>query len=178
QDSTHIAADVLTVGLTHKVFRVEASGFHGREPDENRWNIERGAIDSWSTRFTVNPAKNWSTQYSLAYLVSPESEHADEDIRRMTASLMYNRPMTHGEWSSTLLWGRNHTLPTQLIWNSYLAESTLRFAEKNRIWTRIENVDRTSASLYRRIRPRVQARAASLHCARRAGDLVWRARFT
>src|SRR6185312_7850319 len=74
QDSTHIAADVLTVGLTHKVFRVEASGFHGREPDENRWNIEHGAIDSWSTRFTVNPAKNWSTQYSLAYLVSPESE--------------------------------------------------------------------------------------------------------
>lgn len=147
QDSTHIAADVLTVGLTHKFFRIEASGFHGREPDEKRWNIESGTIDSWSARFTVNPAKNWSAQYSLAYLVSPEALHPDEDIRRMTASVMYNRPMTHGEWSSTLLWGRNRNLPTQLVWNSYLAESTLRFAERNRVWTRIENVDRTNELL-------------------------------
>src|SRR5205807_1694897 len=70
QDSTHIAADVITVGLTHKIFRVEASGFHGREPDEDRWDIDSGRIDSWSTRFTLNPARNWSMQYSLANLVS------------------------------------------------------------------------------------------------------------
>src|SRR3954470_12780075 len=50
QDSTHIASDVLTVGLTYKNFRLEASGFHGREPDEYRWNIDSGNIDSWSTR--------------------------------------------------------------------------------------------------------------------------------
>jgi hypothetical protein len=147
QDSTHIAADVLTVGLTHKFVRVEASGFHGREPDENRWNIEHGAIDSWSTRFTLNPAKDWSMQYSIGRLASPEALHPDEDIRRMTASVMYNRPMANGEWSSTLLWGRNHNLPTRLVWNGYLAESTLRFAEKNRVWTRIENVDRTNELL-------------------------------
>ena len=65
----------------------------------------------------------------------------------MTASVMYNKPFAHGEWSSMLLWGRNRTLPTQLVWNSYLAESTLRFAEKNRVWTRIENVDRTNELL-------------------------------
>ncbi len=147
QDSTHIAADVLTVALTHKFFRLEASGFHGREPDENRWNIESGRIDSWSTRFTVNPATNWSAQYSFGRLASPEALHADEDIERMTASLMYNLPTAHGEWSSMLLWGRNRNLPSQLVWNSYLAESTLRFKEKNRIWTRIENVDRTNELL-------------------------------
>jgi hypothetical protein len=37
QDSTHIAYDVLTVGLTHRIARIEFSGFHGAEPDENRW---------------------------------------------------------------------------------------------------------------------------------------------
>ena len=147
QDSTHIAADVLTVGLTYEFFRIEASGFHGREPDENRWNIEHGAIDSWSTRLTVNPAKNWSAQYSFGQLISPEALHADEDILRMTASVMYNKPLSRGEWSSMLLWGRNRTLPTQLVWNSYLAESTFRFAEKNRVWMRIENVDRTNELL-------------------------------
>src|SRR6185437_11644788 len=33
QDSTHIADDVVTGGLTYKNVRIEASGFHGREPD-------------------------------------------------------------------------------------------------------------------------------------------------
>jgi hypothetical protein len=33
QDSTHIANDVLTLGLTYKIARLEISGFHGREPD-------------------------------------------------------------------------------------------------------------------------------------------------
>jgi hypothetical protein len=147
QDSTHIAADVLTLSLTHKFFRIEASGFHGREPDENRWNIEHGAIDSWSTRLTVNPAKNWSAQYSFGRLTSPEALHPDEDTDRMTASVMYNRPIAHGEWSSMLLWGRNSEVAEHIVWNGYLAESTLRFTEKNRVWTRIENVDRTNELL-------------------------------
>src|SRR5438067_1073877 len=72
QDSTHIADDVITVGLTHRVFRLEASGFHGREPDEQRWDLDQGKMDSWSGRFTVNPAQNWSFQYSFAHLFSPE----------------------------------------------------------------------------------------------------------
>src|SRR6185437_12331132 len=37
EDSTHIAADVITAGLAYRDFRIEGSGFHGREPDENRW---------------------------------------------------------------------------------------------------------------------------------------------
>ena len=53
--------------------RVEASGFHGREPDEYRWDINAGAIDSWSTRLTVQPGKNWSGQYSYARIASPEA---------------------------------------------------------------------------------------------------------
>ena len=53
QDSTHIAADVITFGIGHRSLRLEASGFHGREPDEYRWNINSGKIDSWSARVTV-----------------------------------------------------------------------------------------------------------------------------
>ncbi len=66
EDSTHIADDVVTVGVTSGIDRVEASGFHGREPDEHRWEIQQGTIDSWSTRLTVQPGKNWSGQYSYA----------------------------------------------------------------------------------------------------------------
>jgi hypothetical protein len=147
EDSTHIADDVITVGFTHRALRVEASGFHGREPDEFRWDLDSGKIDSWSTRVTVNPAQNWSAQYSIAGLISPEALHPNEDIRRMTASVMYNRPFVHGNWASTLLWGRNLSLPTREVFNAYLAESTIRFSERNYVWTRIENVDRTNELL-------------------------------
>jgi hypothetical protein len=147
QDSTHIANDVITAGLTYKLMRIEASGFHGGEPDESRWNIDSGKIDSWSTRLTVQPGQNWSAQYSFAHLVSPEALHPEENVRRMTASVMYNRPLAGGSWATTLLWGRNFTIPEGQVFNSYLAESTLHFAANERIWGRIENVDRSSELL-------------------------------
>lgn len=147
QDSTHIASDVATIGFTYRNARVEASGFHGREPDEHRWNIDPGKLDSWSTRLTLEPGANWTLQYSVAQLHSPEALAAGEDVRRMTASAMYNRPLANGSWSSLLLWGRNQSLSDGNVGNSYLLESTLRFFSRNAVWTRIENVDRTNELL-------------------------------
>lgn len=147
EDSTHIANDVVTVGFTHKNVRLEASGYHGREPDEHRWNIDSGEIDSWSARLTFNPGQNWSFQYSIANLSRPEALQPLEDVRRMTASLIYNRPLRAGNWSSMLLWGRNQSVSDGNTGNGYLLESTLRFANRNHLWTRIENVDRTTALL-------------------------------
>jgi hypothetical protein len=147
EDSTHIASDVVTFGITHRSFRLEASGFHGREPDEDRWDIDSGKIDSWSMRVSVNPAQNWSAQYSIAQLRSPEALVPDEDIRRMTASLMYNRPIRNGNWVTLVLWGRNHSLQDGNVGNAYLAESTLRFLNRNYFWGRIENTDRTNELL-------------------------------
>ena len=143
EDSTHISDDVITVGLSHKLARIEASGFHGREPNENRWNIDAGKLDSWSTRLTVNPAANWSLQYSFAHLTSPEALFPASDVQRMTASLTYNRPLANGDWASTLLWGRNSETDKHGVFNGYLAESTVRLG-RNHVWGRIENVDRTN----------------------------------
>lgn len=144
QDSTHISQDVITVGVTHRNFRLEASGFHGREPNEHRWGIDSGAIDSWSARLTLNSSRNWSFEYSVAQLHSPEALFPNENVRRMTASLMYNRPTRQGNWASMILWGRNQSLS---VGNGYLLESTLQFLRKNYAWTRIENVDRTNEIL-------------------------------
>jgi hypothetical protein len=147
QDSTHIANEVITLGVAHRNFRVEGSGFHGREPDEYRWDIDSGKIDSWSARVTLNPGQNWSVQYSIAQLHSPEALVAGEDIRRMTGSVMYNRPIHDGNWASILLWGRNQSLQDGNAGNSYLAESTLKFLKRNYAWGRVENVDRTNELL-------------------------------
>ena len=144
EDSTHIADDVVTVGWTYGVARIEASGFHGREPDEFRWDIDQGKIDSWSTRLTIDPTKNWSGQYSYARINSPEALFANEDQERMTASVMYNRPLRDGNWASTLLWGRTRSLEDNSVFNSYLLESTVRFCRTNYAWTRIESAERSN----------------------------------
>lgn len=147
EDSTHISNDVVTVGFTHGVARLEASGFHGREPGENRWDFHQGAVDSWAMRLTVQPGANWSGQYSYARLHSPEALFPTEDQERMTASAMYNRPLARGNWASTLLWGRTRTLGDSAKENSYLFESTLRFRTLNAVWTRVENAGRTDELL-------------------------------
>jgi hypothetical protein len=144
EDSTHIADDVITVGLAYRIARMEASGFHGREPDESRWNIDRGKIDSWSTRFSLQPGKNWSGQFSYGRIKSPEALFPNEDQERMTASIQYNHPLYNGNWTSTALWGRTRSLQDNSIFNGYALESTVRFRTRNYAWTRIENVDRSN----------------------------------
>jgi hypothetical protein len=148
EDSTHIAADVVTSGLTYRTVRIEVSGFHGREPSEDRWEIDQGRIDSWSTRVTVQPGNNWSGQYSYGRLTSPEAVFPAEDQERMTASVMYNRPFTNGNWASTFVWGRTRSLHhADSIFNSYLFESVVRFRARNYAWTRIESAERSSELL-------------------------------
>ena len=147
QDSTHIADDVVTLGATYRIARIEASGFHGREPDEHRWNIDQGKVDSWSTRLTVQPGQNWSGQFSYARITSPEALFPSEDQERMTASVMYNRKVAHGNWASTAVWGRTRSLQDSAKENSYLLESTLQFKERNYAWLRLENAGRTNELL-------------------------------
>lgn len=137
----------MTVALTHGIVRMEASGFHGREPDEFRWDINQGKIDSWSIRLTIQPEENWSGQYSYARIKSPEALFANEHQERMTASLMYNRPLHDGNWANTLLWGRTRSIQDNSVFNSYLLESTARFRMRNYAWTRIENVERSNELL-------------------------------
>jgi hypothetical protein len=149
EDSTHVADDVATAGLTYRIARIEASGFHGREPDEFRWDIDQGRIDSWSLRLTVQPGRNWSGQYSYSRIHSPEALYPRENQERMTASIMYNRPLRirnegSGNWSSIVVWGRTSAIGEDSVFNSYLLESTLHFSERNNVWTRIENARRSN----------------------------------
>ena len=142
QDSTHIAYDVVTAAVKRRWLRLEASGFHGGEPGENRWTIGYGAIDSWSTRLSVMPSRNWMAQVSVGHLTHPEALEPG-DVTRSTASLHYSRPMAHGEgWSSSVIWGRNHSDFTHRNLNSYLAETVLPIPGRNFLTGRWELVDK------------------------------------
>ena len=139
QDSTHITHGVLTAGITAWRFRIESSLFHGAEPDENRKDIEMGKLDSWSGRIWFTPTPDWSIQFSYGHLVHPEVLEPG-NLKRMTASISYNRSWDDGNWATTLIWGRNHELHGNS--NAYLLESTANFLDKNYLYTRMELVDK------------------------------------
>ena len=122
-------------------FRLEASGFHGREPNEARWNIDYGAIDSWSTRVSIFPTKNWMGQVSIGRLHSPEALELGDEIRS-TASLHYSKPIGNSAWSTSLIWGRNHKTAEQRNTNSYGLESVAPVGRNNFVTGRIELVDK------------------------------------
>jgi hypothetical protein len=139
QDSTHIAHGVITGGVTAWRFKFEFSRFRGAEPDEDRLRIDLGALDSSSFRVWFTPGRNWAAQFSYGHLARPDVFHAG-DVDRITSSVTYNRPLALGNWSSSLVWGRNSEFHG--ISNAYLVESTLSFNRRNHLYTRMELVDK------------------------------------
>jgi hypothetical protein len=144
EDSTHVSNSVITVGFSGGPVQLEASTFHGREPDENRWNIDKGSPDSFSSRLTVSMGSRLSGQFSVGRINNREALEPNLDTLRTTASIHHSVRFSGGHISSSLIWGRNKDLPGHgaRIFNSYTAESTVNFLNRNWLWTRIENVDR------------------------------------
>jgi hypothetical protein len=137
-DSTHIAFGVITTGVTWQGFKLDASAFRGREPDEHRWNIEGPSLDSYSARVQYNPSRDWSLQASLGHLHSPEELEPDVNTWRSTASVSYNRPRANGAWQTTFAWGRNDRTD-QDAQDAFLLESTVR-AGRHTVFGRAEHV--------------------------------------
>ena len=144
QDSTHVATNVVTLGVVQGPLQLEASTFHGREPNENRWNLDTGKPDSFATRLTVGLHRSLSVQVSTGRLNRPEALDPLLDTIRTTASVHHNLRFASGHVATSLIWGRNKDLKngTRRIFNSYAFELTAKFRGRNWAWTRIENADR------------------------------------
>ena len=141
QDSTHTSFGVVTTGFVIDRVKLEGSAFNGREPNEQRWSIQLAALDSWSGRALVAPARNWTAQYSIGRLEHPEALEPGSQWRQ-TASVEYNRPLQSGSWATSFIWGRVHKIATGVDLNGYLLESTVNFHQRNYAFTRLELVDK------------------------------------
>jgi hypothetical protein len=133
-DSTHITFGVLTAGLVHDRFKVEVSRFNAREPDQYRWNIETGPLDSTAARLSWNPTDELSLQGSWGKFKSPEQLEPGVDQKRWSASALYARHLGEDlHFAGTLAWGRKTIDHHGDTWkdDAFVAEASL----KRNAWT-------------------------------------------
>lgn len=107
-DSTHISFGVVTAGVYTRTAKIEGSWFNGREPDEERWDLDLRAPDSYAARVAFNPTRAWSFQASYAFLDSPEALEPEVSVQRVTSSAMHAAQLGGGRsWTSTATAGAN-----------------------------------------------------------------------
>lgn len=138
QDATHISYNVVTLGAGWDRVSLDASAFHGAEPDEGRWDIDGGDIDSWSARLNVDLARSWSVMASYGDLNDPEALEPG-DLQRTNASLYYN---AGGQAASAalLMWSRNDE--EHGVSDSFLAEYARQLAQQHHVYARVEWVEK------------------------------------
>src|SRR5262249_22361966 len=140
-DSTHVTFGVVTLGVIERDLKFEVSGFHGREPDEHRYDIETGSLDSWSARISWNPGRRWAMQGSFGHIESAEQLEPETNVDRTTLSIAYDQPLGRGNWQTTLAWGRNEPSQHETT-TGYLLESAVQLNGRHTLFARAETVEK------------------------------------
>jgi hypothetical protein len=148
-DATHITLGVVTAGVYGKRWKAEASAFNGREPDEERTDLDLAALDSVSGRVWFLPTANVAMQISAGQLTEAEPSEAGGpgiDMTRITASATYHRAFREGSiWASTVAWGRN--AQPEHSSNALLPETNLTFDDRDTWFGRFEVVGKSAHDL-------------------------------
>lgn len=146
QDATHITFGVATLGIRYGIFKIEGSSFTGREPNENRYDLDKPRFDSYSGRLSCNPTKQIALQFSSAFIHSPELLEPEMNINRTTASVIYQLPLGSIDHylTAALVWGLNDHGHQQS--NSILVEPSLQLG-KTVLYGRFEWVQKSSKDL-------------------------------
>ena len=136
-DAAHITPGVVAIGIERAGFTFEAGAFHGQEPDEDRLDLDTGALDSYGGRLSWADGP-WSVQISGADLETPE-RLSPYDATRVTSSVSYFK----GDANRSIAWmaafGQNREVFGNL--EAYLVEGTRRFSS-NVFYVRAESVEK------------------------------------
>lgn len=144
-DSTHITFGVVTAGFVRGNWKIEASRFRGREPDQHRFDIETGRLDSTAFRVSWNPGADWSLQASWADVTSPEALDPTEDQTKWSASLIHTRRLENGGWwSTTAAWGRRVDHHGEA--DAYVLESAVKPGDAWTLFARAEQTENAELS--------------------------------
>ena len=128
-DASHITPGVVRAGIEAGAWHVDGSWFRGREPDEERLDLDLGGLDSAALRIGWTRGA-WSAQVSGAYVTLPQPM-MPLDQKQITASLAY----TVGDNTRGVAWllafGQDREWHGNL--EGYLFEATIRPDARNSI---------------------------------------------
>lgn len=134
-DATHVTPGVVSVSATANGFTVEAGAFHGREPDEDRLDLDTAALDSYGMRVSWADGP-WHVQVSGADLTLPERT-SPYDASRITASASYVKGDERRSFAWTAAFGQNREFFGKL--EAYLFEASRRIG-RHAFYGRAESV--------------------------------------
>ncbi len=147
-DSSHITFGVVTLGIHNQRWKIEASAFNGRDPDEDRAGIDLGALDSYAARVSFLPSERLALQVSAGRLHEARIEFLEispQPAMRATASVIYHRPLGEtGIWATTVAVGLNVARETiigvvaKLRTLAAMAESSVSVASRHTLFGRAE----------------------------------------
>ena len=147
-DSSHVTFGLVTTGVYNAKWKAEASLFNGREPDEDRTDLDLGPLDAFSGRITLAASRQLVLQVSAAHLEEAEDEFPPEprgDVERLTASATYHRRIRgNGLVATTLAYGLNSGIEivpgdeVRLVTHALLLESSLTLGERHTWFGRVE----------------------------------------
>jgi hypothetical protein len=139
-DATHITFGLVTAGVYSSRWKAEASVFNGREPDEERFNLDLAPLDSVAARLSFLPTSSVALQVSAGRLNDAELSHAGgspADVVRVTSSATYHRRVSETMlWATTAAWGANREVG--LTTHGAMLESSLSLGERHAFFGRIE----------------------------------------
>lgn len=157
-DSTHISFGLVTTGLYGSRWKAEMSVFNGREPDEDRANLDLAALDSIAGRLSYLPTERLALQVSAGRLSEAEAEFAPNprtDVNRATASATYHRAFDDDQhWATTLAYGVNSEraiIPGGVLdelTHAVLLESSVTIRERHSWFGRFEVVGKPAHDLH------------------------------
>jgi hypothetical protein len=139
-DSTHISNGVVALAIDVGPVTVEGSAFRGREPDEKRWDVKPGRLDSGAGRIWFRPSNEWAAQVSYGKIKQPEQLIAG-DVRRTTASLSWTRSVL----AFTGMYGHNKRTYSES--SAYVGELTATFGRET-FYGRAEKLQIETEHLY------------------------------
>ncbi|MDR3606281.1 MAG: hypothetical protein P4M08_02745 [Oligoflexia bacterium] len=148
QDVGHISSTVIGASLRLGNTRIEASTYHGAEPEPDNVDLPIGTPDSVSLRLIEEFSPTFMGMVSVARVNAPEPDQPDVAFEnRYSASVYWQKPLS-SEWTfyDTLIYG----LVTQYDHADYLSSFSEEFLFKGdhpRIWGRIEVLQRTPSEL-------------------------------
>ncbi|HEX5107443.1 MAG TPA: hypothetical protein VFV95_03315 [Vicinamibacterales bacterium] len=156
-DSSHVTFGLITTGVYERRWKAEVSLFNGREPDENRADLDLGPLDSIAGRLSLLPTGRWAIQVSGGHLRAAKAEFPPQsrsNVERATASVTYHRVTASTVWATTVAYGLDagrEVIPegaVDLVTHAVLLESNLTLSERHAWFTRIEVVGKAGEDLH------------------------------